>query len=198
MSEKTLSQVLSQRRTVRHYSKAPVPLQVLKKLLWAGQGITGPDGKRTAPSAHAIHPLRLYLSVNRVVGLGKGLYEVDPSDQGLKLITDSDVRSALTKAAIDNPEWIMDAACVIVVCADMVTPSQAFADQKPFGSRGARYIYLEAGATAQNIQLQAVAEGLGSVWVGGFEDEATAEVLHLRAPLAPIVQLCVGYPALTG
>jgi nitroreductase len=91
----------------------------------------------------------------------------------------------------------MDAACVIIICADMVTPSQAFVDQKPFGSRGARYVYLEAGAAAQNLQLQAVAEGLGSVWVGGFNDEATADVLGLRAPLAPIIQLCVGYPAST-
>ncbi len=197
MSEITLSQVFSQRRTVRNYSDASIPLQVLKKLLWAGQGITGPDGKRTAPSAHAIHPLRLYLGVNRVVGLEKGLYEVDPSDHGLKQVSDSDLRSALTKAAIDNPQWIMDAACVIIICADMVTPSQAFVDQKPFGSRGARYVYLEAGAAAQNLQLQAVAEGLGSVWVGGFNDEATADVLGLRAPLAPIIQLCVGYPAST-
>lgn len=198
MSEITLSQVLSHRRTVRDYSDAFVPLGVLKKLLWAGQGITGPDGKRTSPSAHAIHPLRLYLSVNRVVGLETGLYEVDPSDHGLKQLSGLDLRSALTKAAIGNPQWIMDAACIIIICADMVTPIRAFANQKPFGSRGARYVYLEAGATSQNLQLQAVAEGLGSVWVGGFNDEATADVLGLPAPLAPIIQLCFGYPASTG
>src|SRR5690606_34012618 len=97
--------------------------------------------------------------------------------------------------AIGGPQWMMDAACIIIICADMATPGQVFADQKPFGSRGSRYVYLEAGAAAQNLQLQAVAEGLGSVCVGGFDDEATADVLGLRAPFAPIVQLCVGYPA---
>jgi SagB-type dehydrogenase family enzyme len=196
-TEATLSQVLSQRRTVRDFSVAPIPLQVLKRLLWAGQGITKPDGKRTAPSAHALHPLRLYLQASRVAGIDKGLYEVDPVGHCLKQVSGSDLRSALRKAAIGDPQWIMDAACIIIVCADMVTPSQVFADQKPFGSRGARYVYLEAGATAQNLQLQAVAEGLGSVCVGGFNDEATADLLGLRAPLTPIIQLCVGYPAPT-
>ncbi|NYT60583.1 SagB/ThcOx family dehydrogenase [Alcaligenaceae bacterium] len=197
MSKVTLSQVLSQRRTVRNYSDASIPLDVVKRLIWAGQGITGSDGKRTAPSAHAIHPLRLYFLVNRVVGLEKGLYEVDLSDHGLKQLSGADLYPALTKAAIGNPQCIMDAACIIVICADLLTPIQAFADQKPFGSRGVRYVYLEAGAAAQNLQLQAVAEGLGSVWVGGFDDETTANVLGLRGPLAPIIQLCVGYPAST-
>lgn len=194
MPNATLSQVLSQRRTVREFSDSSIPLQVLKNLLWAGQGITGADGKRTVPSAHALHPLRLYLQASRVTDLDQGLYEVDPTDHCLKQVTGSDLRSSLTKAAIGNPQWMMDAACIIIICADMIGPTQAFADQRPYGSRGARYAYLEAGAAAQSVQLQAVAEGLGSVWVGGFNDEATADILGLSAPLAPIIQLCVGYP----
>ncbi|MFB9869171.1 nitroreductase family protein [Vreelandella sulfidaeris] len=66
---------------------------------------------------------------------------------------------------------------------------------KPYGARGARYVYLEAGAAAQNLQLQAVAQGLGSVWVGGFDDEATGHILGLKVPLTPIILLCVGHPA---
>lgn len=165
------------------------------ELFRASQGITGPDGGRTTPSAHAIHPLRLYLLVNRVLGLEKGCYEVESSDHGLKQLSDSDLRPALTKAAIGEPQWMTDAACIIIICADMLTPIQAFANQKPFGIRGARYVYLEAGAASQNLQLQAVSEGLGSVWVGGFDDEATANILGLQAPIVPVVQLCVGYPA---
>ncbi|HLR13329.1 MAG TPA: SagB/ThcOx family dehydrogenase [Burkholderiaceae bacterium] len=194
MSEMTLSHALSQRETIREFSDQPIPLQTLKELIWAGQGITRPDGRRTAPSAHAIHPLRLFIQANKVTGLEKGLYKVDPSGSDLVRVGGPDRQSALIKAAIGNPRWMADAACIIAVCADMVTPSQAFADQRPFGTRGTRYVYLEAGASAQNMQLQATAENLGSVWVGGFDDEATADALGLHAPLAPIIQLCVGYP----
>jgi len=44
------------------------------------------------------------------------------------------------------------------------------------------------------MQLKAVAEGLGYVLVAGFKDEATAEVLRLASPLAPILRICVGWP----
>jgi SagB-type dehydrogenase family enzyme len=132
--------------------------------------------------------------VNNVSGLDRGLYEVDPADLSLKALIPSDVRSTLRAASIGAPKWVVDAACTIAVCADMLSPAQAFAEQKPYGARGARYVYLEAGAALQNLQLQAVAEGLGSVWVGGFDDRETGDILKLQAPLSPIVLLCLGHP----
>lgn len=132
--------------------------------------------------------------VNNVTGLDKGLYEVDLIDHALKIATKKDLRAGLRDASIGAPRWITEAACVVVLCADMITPIQSFAEQKPFGARGARYVYLEAGAAAQNLQLQAVAEELGCVWVGGFNDDATDDVLGLQEPLSPILLLCVGHP----
>lgn len=190
----SLSQALSQRRTVRCYDNTSMSAQVLKNLLWAGQGITAPDGQRTTPSAHALHPLKLHVCVNRITGYDIGLYDVDVLDQSLKQVNKSNVTAALQKAAIGHPEWIAMAACNIIVSADTITPTQVFADQKPFGARGMRYIYLEAGAALQNMQLQAVTDGLGSVLVGGFDDEAVVEILQLDASFAPIAILCVGHP----
>lgn len=142
-----------------------------------------------------MHPLRLFVVANHVEGLNKGLYEIDPLDLSVKSLMSSDLRVALRKASIGDPQWVTDAACIVAFCADMVSPSQAFADQKPYGLRGPRYVYLEAGAAAQNLQLQAVSEELGSVWVGGFDDEATAEILGLQAPVTPIILMCVGHAA---
>ncbi|WP_275286062.1 SagB/ThcOx family dehydrogenase [Halomonas elongata] len=195
MADITLTQALSRRRTIREFTNAAVSPEVLKRLAWAAQGITDTEGKRTAPSAHAIHPLQLFVVANRVDGLDQGVYEVDSLDSGLRMVNRADVRPALRRAAIGAPQWIADAAFIVAICADMVTPSRAFAEQKPYGERGVRYVYMEAGAAAQNLQLQAVAEGLGSVWVGGFNDEETANLLDLQTPLTPIILLCVGYPA---
>ncbi|MGV8856321.1 MAG: nitroreductase family protein [Devosia sp.] len=194
MTDISLTQVLKQRRTVRDFSEKAITLEALNRLIWAAQGVTGDDGKRTAPSAHALHPLRLLVVVNNVSSLEKGLYEVSTADGSLKKTNALDVRNSLQETSIGAPKWITDAACIVVICADMATPAQAFAEQKPYGLRGARYVYIEAGAAAQNLQLQSTAEGLGSVWVGGFDDEATANALCLQAPLSPIILLCVGHP----
>nr|WP_272213841.1 SagB/ThcOx family dehydrogenase [Marinicella sp. W31]MDC2879792.1 SagB/ThcOx family dehydrogenase [Marinicella sp. W31] len=191
--EITLAQALSRRRTVRAFAEQAIPQRTLKQLIWAAQGTTGENGERTAPSAHALYPLRLFVLASRVSGLDSGLYAVEPAGLDLKITGRADLRPDLCKAAIGNPEWIADAACIIVICGDMATPAQAFAEQRPYGARGERYVYLEAGAVAQNIQLQAVAEELGSVLVGGFSDEATADVLGLAAPLVPLALMCVGY-----
>lgn len=191
----SLLETLSQRRTVRCYDDTSVSAQALKNLLWAGQGITAPDGKRTAPSAYALHPLKLHVCVSRVTGYGIGLYDVDALDQTLKHINRSNGITVLQKAVIGNPQWVAKAACHIIVSAETSQPIQVFADQKPFGARGMRYVYLEAGAALQNMQLQAVTEGLGSVLVGGFDDDAVAEILQLDSSFAPIAILCVGHPS---
>lgn len=196
MTDLSINDALSRRRSVREFSEKRIPLDVLERLIWAAQGVTSSDGKRTAPSAHAIHPLQLFCLPNRVEGLEHSLYQVDPSDLSFKPISATgDLRKSLKQACIGAPSWITEAACIVAVCADMVTPSRAFADQRPFGSRGMRYVHLEAGAAAQNLHLQAVAERLGCVWVGGFDDEASADILGLRNPLTLLVLICVGYPS---
>ncbi|WP_189424459.1 nitroreductase family protein [Devosia pacifica] len=195
MTDLTINDALSRRRTIREFSEKRIPLDALERLIWAAQGITSLDGKRTAPSAHAIHPLQLFCLPNRVEGLEQRLYRVEADNLGFRHIDSrDDLREGLRQACIDAPSWITEAACIIAVCGDMVAPSHAFAEQRPFGSRGMRYVYLEAGAAAQNLHLQAVAEGLGCVWVGGFHDEATADILELRSPLTPLILICVGYP----
>lgn len=195
MTDLSLKDALSRRRTVRQYSGDAVSISALEALLQAAQGTTGEDGKRTAPCAHALYPLRLYVVAGDVDGLSPGLYAANPETLDLEPQHGTDLRAALREAAIGRPEWITDAAAIIVIAADMAGPSVHFAEQPPYGTRGARYVHMEAGAAAQNLQLQAVAEGLGTVLVGGFHDEAVAKVLGLDAPLAPLILQCVGHPA---
>ena len=190
----TLAHALTRRRSTRVFAKHAIPHRALEKILWAGQGKSGEGDGRTVPSAHALYPLRLFVMAGRVDGLESGLYAAEPGGLDLRNINHADLRPALCKAAIGNPEWIANAACIIAICADMLTPVRAFVEQHPYGARGERYIFLEAGAAAQNIQLMAVAEGLGSVLVGGFNDEATASVLALAPPLAPVALMCLGAP----
>ena len=71
MTDLTINDALARRRTVRDFSDEQIPLDALKRLAWAAQGITSSDGKRTAPSAHALHPLELFCLPNRIEGLSQ-------------------------------------------------------------------------------------------------------------------------------
>jgi nitroreductase len=51
---------------------------------------------------------------------------------------------------------------------------------------------MEAGHAAQNIHLQAVALGLGSVPIGAFYEEKIADILNLNEEI-PLYIIPVGY-----
>ena len=52
-SGRSLESVLRERRSVREYSGKPLTRDELAQLLRAAQGVTGPEGVRTGPSAGA-------------------------------------------------------------------------------------------------------------------------------------------------
>lgn len=192
MNELSFSDVMSRRRSQREFNEGAIDLNCLNRLIWAAQGKTNENGGRTVPSAHAVHPLRLFVNVSNVHGLDCGLYAVESDTSELKKIHDRDISFELQEAAVDDQTWIGNAAAILSICADFVAPCIAFADQPPFGRRGSRYVYIEAGAAAQNVQLQAAFEEIGSVLVAGFNDEMTGHALGLTAPLAPVLHLCLG------
>ena len=57
----SLEQAIGKRRSLRAFRPDPLPTATIGQLLWAGQGVTSPDGKRAAPSAGALYPLELYV-----------------------------------------------------------------------------------------------------------------------------------------
>lgn len=187
----SLDDAIARRRSVRSF-EAGLEAPLLMPLLRAGQGVTAADGKRAAPSAHALYPLALFVVAGAVEGLEGGLHRFDPSPPRLVRLSSGDLRAALSAAALEDQPWVGEAPAVIVLAADMARAVEAFAEQPPDGRRGVRYVYLEAGAIMQNICLKAAALGLGSVFVGGFDDASTAEVLELPEPYEAVGMICVG------
>lgn len=59
--------------------------------------------------------------------------------------------------------------------------------------RGIRYAHIEVGHIAQNIHLQAVALGLGSVPIGAFNDGEVKKILSLPINHEPLYIIPVGY-----
>jgi SagB-type dehydrogenase family enzyme len=48
-----------------------------------------------------------------------------------------------------------------------------------YGERAERYVHIEAGSIAENVYLQGVALGIGTVIIGAFNDEGVKSVLQL-------------------
>ncbi len=186
-SKVSLERALAERRSKRAYASAPVELAEAGQLLWAAQGITGPEEQRTAPSAGALYPLELYLSATKVDGLAPGLYRYHPEAHELALHAAGDRRRDLTAAA-DDQDCVRFSACVILLAA--ATERTAV----KYGQRAAKFICLEAGHAAENACLQATALGLGVCEVGAFDPEAVKGLFHLPAEEEAIYMLTVGRP----
>lgn len=182
--------LLMNRRSVREYVDGALTLEELSRLFWAGQGISHSSGKHTVPSPHALSPLTLHLVAGDVSGMDQGLYTYEPRTNALDAVGHGDLRPPLCRAALEDQPWVGSCAALIVIAGDVARTEREFADQPPDGRRGRRYIYMEAGAAAQNIAIQAAELHLGSVFVGGFDDDAVRECLGLE--VEPLVLLPLG------
>lgn len=180
------------RRSVRQYTKTPLSIGVLSQLLWAAQGVTGPGQKRATPSAGGLYPLHLQIVVQRVSALEPGIYKYQADSHSLKLVGDSVRKEAMHELGIGDQPWLKEAAIVIGVSAKIGDTISHFESQPPQGERGARYVYMETGALAQNVHLQSTALGFGCVLVAGFDDARVKEALGLPSNLEPTALLCVG------
>lgn len=105
-------------------------------------------------------------------------------------VFNQDVRKRLAKAAL-NQHFIAQAPLAVVACADNRIASR-------YGDRGSHlYAIQDAAASTMNLMLAAHALGLGSVWVGAFNEFEVFEVLDLPHNLRPVAIIPVGYPSRT-
>jgi SagB-type dehydrogenase family enzyme len=171
-SQTSLEKALQTRRSVRTYSLEPLSLAEVSQLLWAAQGLTHPNGLRTAPSAGALYPLDIYLLAGNVTGLSGGIYHYQPGDHTLVLMSTEDKRQDLYQAALQQSP-VKDAPIVFVISAVYERTTGKY------GQRGIRYVHMEVGHAAQNIYLQAESLGLGTVFIGAFHEDEVKEALNL-------------------
>ena len=184
-SEVSVEKTLLERRSVRKYSDAPLSLNELSQLLWAAQGITDPEGYRTAPSAGALYPLELYVVAGNVNDLPEGVYRYKPKDHKLEMVLAGDKRQGLYGVSLQQSA-VKNAAAVIVFAADYDRTTVKY------GDRGIQYVHIEVGHSAENTLLQAVALDLSAVVIGAFYDEEMKEVLNIPGGEQPLLILPVG------
>ena len=172
-SSTSLEEAILTRRSIRDYTKEPLSTKEVSQILWSAQGITDEaSGLRSAPSAGATFPLEVYLAVSNVKDLNAGLYKYDPFNNTLKLLAEGDKRFDIANAALKQGSIEKSAAMVILTAVYERTSVR-------YGNRTERYVNMDIGHAGQNIYLQAVSLGLGTVMIGAFNDDALKKVLNL-------------------
>jgi SagB-type dehydrogenase family enzyme len=177
----SIEESIFRRRSERSFLPNELTMDQLSQLLWAAQGITDKSwGFRAAPSAGSLFPLTIYVIKK------DGIFKYVPDGHKLVQTSSEDVRPSLVRASLGQ-NFIGDAPAVFIVAGNFRIV------EAKFGQRSYRYLNMEIGHAAENIQLQAVSLGLVSVPVGAFWDDVVAKTLDLPDTQDPFYIIPVGY-----
>ncbi len=95
-------------------------------------------------------------------------------------------------AAAFNQKYLKEASIIIIVCADEKRATESY------GIRGKTlYCLQDTAAAIQNMLLAAYSLGLGSCWVGAFNENAVKKVINAPEEMRPVALIPIGYPTET-
>ena len=104
------------------------------------------------------------------------------------VVTSPEQKKGIAHACMDQ-QWIATAPVIVVVLAE---PDK---QKRLYGLRGeGLYTVQDCAAAIQNMLLMAHALGLGSCWVGSFNEEALRRVMFIPEEIKPQAIVTLGYP----
>jgi len=107
------------------------------------------------------------------------------------VVKDSHKKRLLMEGAY-RQDFIRTAPVVVAFCANL-------ARIKHYGERGRTlYCLQDAAAAIQNFLLFLHSKGIGSVWVGAFDEEKARDILEVPREARVVALVPIGYPAEEG
>ena len=177
----SLEESILRRRSERSFAPNELTTEQISQLLWSAQGITDKHwGFRAAPSSGSLYPLTLYIVKK------DGIFRYVPDGHKLIQISAEDKRTSLVRASLGQT-YIGEAPLTLVIAGNFRII------EAKYGQRAYRYLNMEIGHVAENVQLQAVALGMVSVPIGAFWDDVVAKTLELPDTQDPFYLIPVGY-----
>ncbi len=105
------------------------------------------------------------------------------------LVTKADVRTKIAEACVKQ-YWMQEAPVHIVVVGHPKKVATFYGEKG-----GKTYCMHGCGAAIENMLIAATAQGLGSCWVGAFEEGMLRKTLNIPADAAPQAVVTIGYAA---
>ncbi len=175
----TLDSVLRRRSSCRRFASEPIERSELGTLLHSAYGVLdtvdlwGEFCERPVPSGGGLYPLEFYVLSQRVGGLEGGVYHYVPLGHRLEVVRPDPLPRHLTAEMFLGQPYLVNASAIVLITAVVHRSLWKYED------RGYRYILLEAGHAAQNLNLCAEGVGLASLNLGGFFDQDVMALLKL-------------------
>lgn len=186
---------LKERRSRRKYTEESLSVAELSFLLWATQGVDRVAGKnryatlRPVASGGARHPFETYVVVNRVEGIGRGVYRYLPlTHQLLFLFEDDNVPQKITAATMGQTFVGEGAVVLIWSCIP-------YRGEWRYDIAAHKIMLLDAGHVCQNLYLASEVLGCGTCAIGAYNQEVIDSFLKLDGQdefvvyLAPVGRL---------
>ncbi|MFP4619793.1 MAG: SagB/ThcOx family dehydrogenase [Bacteroidales bacterium] len=174
---KRLMKALDQRQSSRTFANKKMSDQMLSSLLWAAFGINRPEsGKRTAPSAHNVQDIQIYVATQ------EGAFLYLPEKHALKRITGKDVRDVT-----GLQDFVEEASVNLVYVSDFSKYSDG-SDQQHKEAASAH-----CGFIGQNVYLFAASEGLNCVFRGSVDKELITKTLNLNENQHVVYSQSIGF-----
>ena len=173
-----LMQALKDRKSMREFSSAELPLQVISDMLWAACGINRPDsGHLTVPSTMNMQEIDIY------VAKADGLYLFDAKGNTLTQVLPDDIRTLTGKQP-----FVKDAPVDLIFVADRAKMGAMDEETADF------YSATDTGYISQNVYLFCASAGLATVVRGWLDRPKLAKAMRLKPNQKIILAQTVGYP----
>jgi len=101
------------------------------------------------------------------------------------VIRDANTRKLLCEAA-SNQKFVAEAPVVIAACS---------VENEYVMACGQLAYSIDTAIAVDHMTLQAVEEGLGTCWIGAFDEKKVKEILHIPDDIRVVSLLPLGYPS---
>jgi SagB-type dehydrogenase family enzyme len=179
--------VIGRRRSTRRFTGDPIELPHLSTILRAASGVTRQSRVqvsdqrevtlrfRAVSSGGGLYPVELYVAALRAQRLDRAVYRFDPIQEGLVRAGSSNTLALMLDAfpTYGQASWTSHCSAIFLLVG------HPWRSMRKYGNRGLRFLFLEAGAMAQNIHLACEALGLGSFDCASVYDDEVHEALGI-------------------
>jgi SagB-type dehydrogenase family enzyme len=174
IKQKSLTEVIASRRSLRAYKDEPLTLEELSYVLWETARISFiKDGRsyKTIPTAGATNSTETYVFINDVKGLKQGIYLYVQDKHQLALVNDEeDINNKVNQALLRQ---LRGAQLVVYFTHVLPRVEYKYAHVAP------KLVALEAGHACQNLSLAAEVIDAGVCAIAAYNQAETDQLLKI-------------------
>jgi len=175
IDQKTLSECIASRRSLREYKDQPLTFEELSYLLWETSRVDHINNDivyKTIPTAGATNSGETFVFINNVEGIETGVYLYVQDKHQLSLVNqDDDIENKVNRALLRQLRGAQ-----VVFYFTHVLPRVEF----KYAYIGPKLACLEAGHACQNLSLTAEIIDAGACAIAAYNQEETDQLLKIN------------------